>query len=113
MLSLEEPDLEAYSRPYPLSRISTIKISSQDTPTNPIVEVSLIAPIIKWQGGNILMNPCPSLRHYRISVPAQIFQVPSTSIILYFLSHEAIILLLKPIYNYATLLKVYSHCKTF
>jgi len=48
MLSLEEPNLEAHFRPYPLSGISIVKISSQDTPTNPIVEVSLITPTIKW-----------------------------------------------------------------
>jgi len=113
MLSLKEPNLKVYSRLYSLGGISIVKISSRDTPINPIVEVSLIALTIEWQGGNILMNPCPSLRHHRISVPARIFQVPSTSIILHFLSHEAIILLLKPIYNYAILLKVYSHCETF
>jgi len=47
MLSLEEPNLETHSRPYPLSGISAVKISSWDAPTNPIVEVSLIALTIK------------------------------------------------------------------
>jgi len=53
MLSLEEPDLEAHSRPYPLGGTSIVKISSRDAPTNPIVEVRLVAPTIEGQGGNI------------------------------------------------------------